>query len=69
MKQYVFHTMPPLKPPNFKYKLICSCSLPLAIVQFDSRSSFASSSLLNVIFSLGLGLMLGHLVYQVVFPL
>jgi hypothetical protein len=47
-KQYVLHTMLLLKPPNFKYKLFFSNSLPLANVQFDLGSGFASSSLPNV---------------------
>lgn len=50
MKQFMLHTMPPLKPPNFKYKLIFSGSLHLANVQFGSRSNFASSDLPNVVF-------------------
>jgi hypothetical protein len=50
MKQYVLHTMPPLKPPNFKYKFFFFYFLPLADVQFDSRFGFASSSLPNVAF-------------------
>ncbi len=48
MKQYVLHTMPPLKPPYFKYKLIFFGFLPLANVKFDSRSGFAALGLPNV---------------------
>jgi hypothetical protein len=40
--------MPLLKLPNFEYKLFFYGFLPLANVQFDSRSSFASSSLPNM---------------------
>ncbi len=40
--------MLPLKPPNFEYKLFFNGSLPSTNVQFDSGSSFASSSLPNL---------------------
>jgi hypothetical protein len=48
MKQFVLHTMLPLKPPNFEYNFFFKSSLPLANVQFNLGFSFASSNLLNV---------------------